>query len=803
MDHQKADAPRVEITIQNLAASVAAIAGLLALFLVLAPRAALSLGAVQLPVILLLAAILSLCALVLLHRLFANRNSKLRERLLPTRTSIIVWILLVGGALVYLLSIWQPPTEQQVARQILNNRGLLLTRAHYMTTVEIGDWNSLRLFHEAGYNRSTAFDWLGRRAQTHPELLSIDLLLSQIDNQSFKNTVSVIANGQAQTSSSSVESALINKAISIDEEYDLGNHELWETASPALAELATTRGITMLGHAILARNRKAVMALLSLGADWALATMPLLEIAELAKYSPLLAVDPFLYVLNDENRDESGELTLLERDSTHPLADILMEQGYRPSQLARAYAASDLPRTCAAGELAAQRGFVGYRRTTDGYEVGDFVFSSCTVSRHTIQAEGTMAFIDIDHEDASLHESSLHAVLRIASRADDGPMASASETYSWLGGSSEPSPSADGPWEHYSGRFLRDSKSLLLDDQRGQIRFAAVSGSMTARLLADRVRASKRSAFGSLSCESDKSVRLLEAEHVLLQCDRTGEVTISRRDSGRPYLLVMEEDGIPKYSLIVDSTSPIRLPSGSHSLAGVDLSDAGKIVLEVRYRVAEPRLTVVEESESLTDWPTSEFTMVDELREDDQRIVLLEVDYPINGTIRLTGLSADLDLSVECMDEGDLCPWSSHDSINSGTTDESIDAILAPGTYRVRVYSYDEASSFRLVLGAEDTTRLLFLDGVAEHFEEEPSEDDLLSFEIEHAGRVDLTLEPVLHDMDIQLVDSLGTVLGESQEFDDDRDTVSIELEKGTYYVRIWAVETPGRYRVRVLITGE
>ncbi len=798
---------RIGITIQNLSASVGAIAGVIALFLVIAPRTALSLGAWKTPGIVVLAIAVAASTIALLHRILASQDSMLRKRLEPTRTSIIVWIIVVGTAVLYLLAIWTPPTPQQIARQILNNRGMFLTRAHYMTSIEIGDWGSVDLFHEAGFDHSTAFHWLGHPAQTHPEMLSLDMLMSHDDVDRLTNTIAAIAgHDNNDTDSTRRPTTLIDDPILATYSFNEDGRQSWsESASEELIHMVSAKGLPLLGYAILGSNRSAVDALLGLGADWTAATIPLLELGELIKYSPLLMIDPFLFLLNSHRQGEDAGLYLLDQtDVKHPLVDTLRDQGYYPTQFAFSYTYADHPKDCVDDRM---RRFVGFRRLESGdYELGDFVSSWCVTANQIVQADGEMNFIPAGNEDPDARGSRVRGVLRIAISRDDEEMLP--QRFAWLSGSTEESPSIEGPWLHYAGSYLPDSRLLLLRDGTDQIRLTSTSGSVTANSIDRALRLAKENELGSLSCRSGKSLRLIHEEHMRLTCDAIGEVTIARRDGHGAYLVALEQargagSQAVSYLLLVDDPGSIRLESGSHAISAVDLSAGGAITVEIGYRVAEPRLTVFEDSESVTDWPTDDVDWVADLRENDQRVMLFGVSRPINVRLMLTGMSADVDLSLDCLEGGELCPWLGYTSIRSGRSDEEIEATLGPGTYRIRVYSLDSPSSFRLSVSGDRTTELVLADGSGRHVEEEPSNDDLVSFEIDSRARVEVSLDPTDRDMDLQLIDESGALLGESQAPGTERDEVFAVLDEGLYYARIEAAGISGKYEVVVAATYE
>ena len=161
--------------------------------------------------------------------------------------------------------------------------------------------------------------------------------------------------------------------------------------SQELDRLLTMDGISLLGYAVLWEQREAVNTLLDLGADLRVATAPLLRIGELPPGSELLAVDPFLYVLN-----EDSDLVVLNEDNrTDRYVEMLRNQGYHPSLFADPQGVlkpgEGTTRVCSApvalvGPSAKYRRFLGFRRTADRYSIADLMVKACVASDDTGQS---------------------------------------------------------------------------------------------------------------------------------------------------------------------------------------------------------------------------------------------------------------------------------------------------------------------------------------------------------------------------------------------------------------------------------
>ena len=67
-------------------------------------------------------------------------------------------VLLVGS-----LS-WPAPDRRQIAQQMLNDRGMFLTRQYFKTALEVGNTHGVDLFLEAGFPPSLAVNLFGEWA---------------------------------------------------------------------------------------------------------------------------------------------------------------------------------------------------------------------------------------------------------------------------------------------------------------------------------------------------------------------------------------------------------------------------------------------------------------------------------------------------------------------------------------------------------------------------------------------------------------------------------------------------------------
>ena len=453
----------VTITLQSLSAFIGAMVGLIALLVVLAPKTPYHIGTTKPLVVTVIGIVTLYFSLIFIFRIVRRGCFMLptMKAFKSTPTPIIFSIALIGVAIFTLLIIWNPPSERQIARQILNNRGMHLTRGDYMTALEIGDQDAIVLFHEAGFSPGTAFTWLGAPAETYPDRLSAYVLLTINEDESVPGDLSSLLNLEL------IDTPIVAKV----ENNERRSRVISENGavSDDLYTLLTTKGISLLGYAVLWEQREAVKTLLDLGADLRVATVPLLHIGELPPGSELLAVDPFLYVLNDD--DQEDQLVVLnENNKSDRFVEMLLRQGYHPSLFSdpnRLLVPNTERNNCLAalasvGLTSKFQRLVGYRRTGDGYSVTDLPVKECVVSNGTGQIDGSVRFVGMDED--SVNE--LEAVLRVAVwRGEPGETPSDAEYYAWMTGSSVDSRSASGPWLHYTGSFVSDVGLLRLSGE--------------------------------------------------------------------------------------------------------------------------------------------------------------------------------------------------------------------------------------------------------------------------------------------------------------------------------------------------
>lgn len=172
-------------------------------------------------------------------------------------------------------------------------------------------------------------------------------------------------------------------------------------------------------------------------------------------------------------------------------------------------------------------------------------------------------------------------------------------------------------------------------------------------------------------------------------------------------------------------------------------------------------------------------------------------------TASLTGLSADADMQL--LDgTGTLLVKSS----NYNTANESISKTLASGTYYVRVYQYSGDTSYQLSLTGTAvpprydtlaTARSLGTLSGAQSFSgsvNSSDTQDYYKFSLLTSTPFSAKLTGLSGDADLQLLDSAGTMLVKSSNYNTADELISKTLAAGTYYVRVYRYSADTGYQL-------
>ncbi|MBI3708591.1 MAG: PPC domain-containing protein, partial [Proteobacteria bacterium] len=183
------------------------------------------------------------------------------------------------------------------------------------------------------------------------------------------------------------------------------------------------------------------------------------------------------------------------------------------------------------------------------------------------------------------------------------------------------------------------------------------------------------------------------------------------------------------------------------------------------------------------------------------------------GTFRLNlvGLSADADVQLLDATGAEIAR-----SENAFSEPESMQRLLAAGTYFVRVYPFDGETTYQLQLsvtgqdtGGDDTrqtARTVTLGAVPTPFNDRiggADANDFYRFTLSNPGQLRLGLTGLTADADVELLDGTGTSIAVSDNAGSDPESIERVLTAGTYFVRVFPFfgETP--YQLSLAVVGQ
>jgi hypothetical protein len=168
---------------------------------------------------------------------------------------------------------------------------------------------------------------------------------------------------------------------------------------------------------------------------------------------------------------------------------------------------------------------------------------------------------------------------------------------------------------------------------------------------------------------------------------------------------------------------------------------------------------------------------------------------PSNLNVKLEGLTGDA--NIQLLDSNGQILANSE---NPGTTSESISQTLAKGTYYLRAFANTTNSiNYNLINTATilpadtdgtlanakqitlDSTQLSYVDSVSNF-----DTNDYYKFNVTNLSNVNLNLNGLSADVDLQLLDNLGNVIKVSENLHITGESISQQLDVGTYYLRVY-----------------
>ena len=641
---------------QGLAKFLGAVGGLLTSFVVVQPWTIYYLGLLKTPLLGIVLVTTVFFALLLVERR-GGRKPPWVAVFDPTNTRTICLLVAASVVASALLFTWSQPTRQQIAQQILNDRGMFLRRLYYKTALEVANTNGVALFHDAGFSRPLAFELLGEQAETVPDQRSVDVLLSLSDAE-LADLLPVVAVPRPSGPGYELVDNLIRYRSS-DAGADIPDR-ITPSAAPAELEGALERllfstGLPLLGHAVLNEKTHAIDLLLALGADARLATLRLASIGELPPTLDLLAVDPFLFVASRTSGgdgDSDQAIALL----TGLQAAGLVPSGFAAETLTKlGYEGTARAGTCDAGQTPVIPGhFLGYRQRTEGeYVLGELeVKHRIGCGRYVRHFEGELRF------DTGYTAPALLTTATADGRAEGLRLAALTV----------PDGSETGTgWTHFIGDITASGEGFTARRSDVELSFAASDRSL------EEVRASFGSNDDAPEVDCGPSGVVLQERPTVLRCPRLAEI---EWDVGAgPKLLAVTEVETEERRLMMSTESDrLALESGSYLATAIPLS-AEDTQLRVAYVVRQPRVSPIGGSAPTAAWPTETFEIRDRISNGVEQFVRLQLDRFASVTVSLTDLEADVDLFLASEENSGI----DSQSTAAGDDPEEIREMLPPG----------------------------------------------------------------------------------------------------------------------------
>ncbi|KYC38482.1 hypothetical protein WA1_35400 [Scytonema hofmannii PCC 7110] len=165
-----------------------------------------------------------------------------------------------------------------------------------------------------------------------------------------------------------------------------------------------------------------------------------------------------------------------------------------------------------------------------------------------------------------------------------------------------------------------------------------------------------------------------------------------------------------------------------------------------------------------------------------------------NFNLALNGLVTDAD--VQLLDSSGNALAS---STNGSTTAESISRTLDAGTYYIQVYPYGGANTnYNLSVSATindyagntlNNARQITLNSTASSYSDwvgSSDTDDFYRFNLSSNSSVNLTLNGLIENVDVQLLNNSGNVLASSTQSGVVTEFINRSLDAGTYHIRVY-----------------
>jgi hypothetical protein len=173
-----------------------------------------------------------------------------------------------------------------------------------------------------------------------------------------------------------------------------------------------------------------------------------------------------------------------------------------------------------------------------------------------------------------------------------------------------------------------------------------------------------------------------------------------------------------------------------------------------------------------------------------------------NFSLSLTGLSADADVSLLDSNGSEITS-----STNGSNSSESITGQLNAGTYFVRVYPYSGSTNYNLSLAAIPdnagntlaTARDITIGATPASYSDfvgSTDSNDYYRFSLGTSSNFSLNLTGLSADADVSLLDSNGSEITSSTNGSNDSESITRQLNAGTYFVRVYPYSGSTNYNL-------
>jgi hypothetical protein len=256
-----------------------------------------------------------------------------------------------------------------------------------------------------------------------------------------------------------------------------------------------------------------------------------------------------------------------------------------------------------------------------------------------------------------------------------------------------------------------------------------------------------------------------------------------------PYQATSVIGNAPAQGDFLTGQSGFGVSSSSVDNAGNTLSNARAI-------------TVGSSATNYTDWVGSTDT------NDYYRFSLANTS---NFNLGLAGLTSDADVEL-LNSSGSVIV----DSSNSGTASESISRQLNAGTYYIRVFPYSGNTNYNLSVSATplapvdnaggnpSTARAITVGSTTTSYTDwvgSTDTNDYYRFSLANTSNFNLGLTGLTSDADVQLLDGSGNAIVSSTNDGTASESITRQLNAGTYYIRVFPYSGNTNYNLSVSAT--